>query len=207
MGIEYNSYWGYQNGKKRNSRDKDIEEPIVMLSHYWKLSDRTNLNTNVAFQTGTIGNTRLDYQLGNNPDKTYYKNLPSYYNNLGGYSDDQLTSIGQSFQSNAQLDWNAMYYANTTSAYTGRSVYVLYEDRIDDNLLNANSILHSSLSDNITLNARVNFRKLRSHNHQNLLDLMGGQYFLDVDTFFTGDGAQSDLNNPNRQVGENETYG
>ena len=207
MGIEYNSYWGYQNGKKRNSRDKDIEEPIVMLSHYWKLSDRTNLNTNVAFQTGTIGNSRLDYQLGNNPDKTYYKNLPSYYNNLGGYSDDQLTSIGQSFQSNAQLDWNAMYYANTTSAYTGRSVYVLYEDRIDDNLLNANSILHSSLSDNITLNAGVNFRKLRSHNHQNLLDLMGGQYFLDVDTFFTGDGAQSDLNNPNRQVGENETYG
>ena len=207
MGSEYNSYWGYQNGKKRNSRDKDIEEPIVMLSHYWKLSDRTNLNTNVAFQTGTIGNTRLDYQLGNNPDKTYYKNLPSYFNNLGGYSDDQLTSIGQSFQSNAQLDWGAMYAANNTSAAGGRSVYVLYEDRTDDNLINANSILQSSLSDNVSLNAGVNFRKLRSHNFQNLLDLMGGAYFSDIDTFFAGDGAQSDLNNPDRQVGENETYG
>ena len=207
MGIEYNSYWGYQNGKKRNSRDKDIEEPIVMLSHYWKLSDRTNLNTNVAFQTGSIGNSRLDYQLGNNPDRTYYKNLPSYFNNLGGYSEDQLTSIGQSFQSNAQLDWNAMYFANTTSANVGRSVYVLYEDRTDDNLLNANTILQSSLSDNISLNAGVNFRKLRSHNYQNLLDLMGGAYFSDIDTFFTGDAAQSDLNNPERQVGENEKYG
>ncbi|WP_322551076.1 TonB-dependent receptor [Flavobacterium psychraquaticum] len=207
MGIEYNSYWGYQNGKKRNSRDKDIEEPIVMLSHYWKLSERTNLNTNVAFQTGSIGNTRLDYQLGNNPDKTYYRNLPSYYNNLGGYSPEQLTAIGQGFQSDAQLDWDAMYYANTTSAFAGRSVYVLYEDRTDDNLLNANSILQSSLSDNISLNAGVNFRKLRSHNFQNLLDLMGGQYFSDIDTFFAGDASQSDLNNPNRQVGENETYG
>ena len=207
MGIEYNSYWGYQNGKKRNSRDKDIEEPIVMLSHYWKLSDRTNLNTNVAFQTGSIGNSRLDYQLGNNPDKTYYRNLPSYYNNLGGYSPEQLTAIGQGFQADAQLDWGAMYAANATSAFAGRSVYVLYEDRTDDNLLNANSILQSSLSDNISLNAGVNFRKLRSHNFQNLLDLMGGQYFSDIDPFFTGDAAQSDLNNPNRQVGENESYG
>lgn len=32
MGIKYNSYWGWQDGKKRNSRDKDVEEPIVMLS-------------------------------------------------------------------------------------------------------------------------------------------------------------------------------
>ena len=207
MGIEYNSYWGYQNGKKRNSRDKDIEEPIVMLSHYWKISDRTNLNTNVAFQTGSIGNSRLDYQLGNNPDKTYYRNLPSYYNNLGGYSPEQLTSIGQDFKADAQLDWGAMYAANTSSAFAGRSVYVLYEDRTDDNLLNANSILQSSLSDNVSLNAGVNFRKLRSHNFQNLLDLMGGQYFSDIDPFFSGDAAQSDLNNPNRQVGENEKYG
>ena len=84
MGIKYNSYWGWQDGKKRNSRDKDVEEPIVMLSHYWKITEKTTLNTNVAFQTGSIGNSRIDYQLGNNPDPTYYRNLPSYYSNLNG---------------------------------------------------------------------------------------------------------------------------
>ena len=207
MGIKYNSYWGWQNGKKRNSRDKDVEEPMVMLSHYWKISDRTSLNTNVAFQTGTIGNSRLDFQLGNNPDPTYYKNLPSYFSNLGGYTQGQLTQIGDTFRANSQIDWNAMYIANQNSAFAGRSVYVLYEDRTDDNLLNANSILNSSLSDNIVLNAGVNVRKLRSHNHQNLLDLMGGQYFLDIDPFYSGNAGQSDLNNPNRQIGENQSYG
>jgi hypothetical protein len=207
MGIKYNSYWGWQDGKKRNSRDKDVEEPMVMLSHYWKLSDRTSLNTNVAFQTGTIGNSRLDYQLGNNPDPTYYKNLPSYFSNLGGYTEEQLTQIGDTFRANSQIDWNAMYIANQNSAFPGRSVYVLYEDRTDDNLLNANSILNSSLSDNIVLNAGVNVRKLRSHNHQNLLDLMGGQYFLDIDPFYSGNAGQSDLNNPNREIGENQSYG
>ena len=207
MGIKYNSYWGWQDGKKRNSRDKDVEEPMVMLSHYWKLSDRTSLNTNVAFQTGTIGNSRLDYQLGNNPDPTYYKNLPSYFSNLGGYTPSQLTQIGDTFRANSQIDWNAMYIANQNSAFPGRSVYVLYEDRTDDNLLNANSILNSSLSDNIVLNAGVNVRKLRSHNPQNLLDLMGGQYFLDIDPFYSGNAGQSDLNNPNREIGENQSYG
>jgi len=207
MGVKYNSYWGWQNGKKRNSRDKDIEEPMVMLSHYWKISDKTNLNTNVAFQTGTIGNSRLDFQLGNNPDPTYYKNLPSYFSNLGGYTASQLTTIGNTFKANSQIDWNAMYIANQNSAFAGRSVYVLYEDRTDDNQFNANSILNSSLSDHIVLNAGVNVRKLRSYNHQNLLDLMGGDYFQDIDPFYTGDASQPNLNNPNRQIVENQSYG
>ena len=230
MGVKYNSYWGWQNGKKRNSRDKDIEEPMVMLSHYWKLSEKTNLNTNVAFQTGSIGNSRLDYQLGNNPDPTYYRNLPSYYANQPSLWDDfvyddagnqlfeadGVTPLYQNldaqnaenyFKTHSQIDWNAMYIANQNSAFAGRSIYVLYEDRTDDNLLNANSIINSSLSDNISLNAGVNVRKLRSHNFQNLLDLLGGQYFSDIDAFYTGDAAQSDLNNPNRQVVEGDTYG
>lgn len=208
MGVKYNSYWGWQDGKKRNSRDKDVEEPIVMLSHYWKLSEKTNLNTNVAFQTGSIGNSRLDFQLGNNPDPTYYRNLPSYYSNLaGGLTDAENEFYSSAFRSRSQIDWNAMYIANQNSAFPGRSVYALYEDRTDDNLFNANSILNSNLSDNIVLNAGVNVRKLRSHNYQNMLDLLGGDYFLDIDPFFSGNASQADLNNPNRQVRENEAYG
>ena len=80
-GNKYNSYWGWKDGRKRNSRDKEVEEPINMLSHYWKISDKTNLNTNVAYQVGHISNTRIDYQYANNPDPTYYKNLPSYFLN------------------------------------------------------------------------------------------------------------------------------
>jgi CarboxypepD_reg-like domain len=205
MGIKYNSYWGWQDGEKRNSREKNVEEPIAMLSHYWKITERTTLNTNVAFQTGAIGNSRLDFQIGNNPDPTYYKNLPSYYSNLGNAAG--AASAETFFLNNSQINWNAMYIANQNSAFPGRSVYALYEDRTDDNQLSANSILNSSISENVSLTASANFRKLRSHNHQNLIDLMGGQYFLDIDPFYTGDAGQSDLNNPNRQIGENESYG
>ena len=205
MGIKYNSYWGYQNGQKRNSRDKDVEEPILMLSHYWKMSDRTTLNTNVAYQTGSIGNSRLDYQTANSPDPTYYKNLPSYYYNLGDAAG--AASAQSYFLNNSQIDWNAMYIANQNSVNAGKSVYALYEDRTDDKQITANSILFSDLSDNIKLNAGASFKKLKSHNFQNMLDLLGGDYFSDIDPFYTGDQTQSDLNNPNRQIKVGDTYG
>ncbi len=213
MGVRYNSYWGWQDGKKRNSRDKDIAEPINMLSHYWKITDRTSLNTNVAFQTGSIGNSRLDFQNANNPDPTYYQNLPSFFLNTfdgaGNWTPNLPGAAAAEtfFLNNSQINWNAMYIANQNSATPGRSVYVLYEDRTDDKLWSANTILNSNVSDNLTINAGANFRRLKSNNFQNLLDLMGGEYFLDIDPFFTGNGAQPDLNNPNRQVVEGDKYG
>lgn len=212
MGYKYNSYWGYQDGKKRNSRDKDIQEPMMILSHYWKFNENNRLNTNVSYQTGSIGNSRIDFTNGNNPDPTYYRNLPSYF--LNTFTDDVWTpnqagadTAKDFFLNNSQIDWNAMYIANQNSSFPGRSIYVLYEDRTDDDQFSANSILTSSLSDNVSLNAGVSFKKLRSHNYQNLLDLMGGSYYLDIDQFYVGDASQSDLNNPNRQVGEGDTYG
>ena len=34
-GMQYNAYWGKQEGDNRNSRIKEIFEPIVMLSHFY----------------------------------------------------------------------------------------------------------------------------------------------------------------------------
>lgn len=208
-GIKYNSYWGWQDGKKRNSRDKDVEEPILMLSHFWKMSDKTSLTTNVAYQTGSIGNSRLDYQTANSPDPTYYKNLPSYYYNLGDIAG--ANAAQNYFLNNSQINWNAMYYANQFSSVDqqgiNKSVYALYEDRTDDKQITANSILFSDLSDNVKLNAGASFKKLKSHNFQHMLDLLGGQYFEDIDPFYSGDQTQSDLNNPNRQIKVGDEYG
>lgn len=184
-----------------------------MISHYWKINENTTLNTNVAYQTGTIGNTRIDNQTANNPDPTYYRNLPSYYLNLHDNNGMWTPNYAQAdvaknyFLNNSQINWNNIYAANQTSSDPGKSVYVLYEDRTDDDLWSANSVLNAGLSNHISMNAAVNFKRLKSHNHQNLLDLLGGSYFVDIDPFFTGDAIQSDLNNPDRQVGEGDTYG
>lgn len=221
-GIEYNSFWGWQEGEKRNSRYKEIEEPINMLSHYWKISDKTNLHTNLSYQTGFIGNSRLDFQLANNPDPTYYKNLPSYYLNdptysVPTYGPDNVTIIGYTnptaaaaatnFIGDGQLNWRNLYYTNQIINGGQRSAYVLYEDRVQDNQWSGSSYLNSSIANNIVLNAGVSFKKLKSTNFQKLIDLLGGSYFNDIDPFFIGDAGQSDLNNPDRQVREGDAYG
>ncbi len=240
-GIKYNSYWGWQDGKKRNSRNKDVEEPITILGHYWKLSDRTNLNTNLAYQTGSIGNSRLDFTGVNNPDPTYYRNLPSYFTSLYENNPDVVNGqdpsayapgglggiwtpnflaatnpLDAKFLGQRQIDWEAMYRANTVPVIengveVGRapseSFYVLYEDRTDDKQFSANSILNSQIAENINLNAGASFRRLKSHNYQHLLDLLGGLYYRDIDTFGEGLQTQSDINNPDRVVGEGDEYG
>ncbi|MBC5838522.1 TonB-dependent receptor [Flavobacterium muglaense] len=225
---KYNSYWGYQEGKIRNARTKTIEEPILMLNHYFKINDHSNLNTSLMYQFGKIGNTNIDYQNANSPDPTYFRNLPSYYTSL--YAPDQGEFSGAftpdfdnaekskaTFLTQPQINWEAMYRANqmpilgnngTITGYEpAQSHYVLYEDRTDDKTITATTNFSSQLSENLILNAGASFSNLKSHNYQKLLDLLGGTYFQDIDAFYKGNQAQSDLNNPNRQVVVGDLYG
>src|SRR5690606_26571012 len=204
MGVRYNSYWGWHDGKKRNSRDKDVEEPVFILSHFWKMNDKNRLNTNIAFQTGHIANSRFDYQSANNPDPTYYKNLPSYYINNG--QPELANEAADFFRNNSQINWGSIYQANQATA-DGNSAYVLYEDRVQDTQITANVLFDSNLSENISFNAGLIYKNLRSENFQELTDLLGGGYFRDIDLFYLGDASQSDLNNPNRTVGKGDRYG
>lgn len=224
----YNSYWGYQNGKKRNAREKTIAEPIIMLNHFFTINDHSSLNSSVMYQFGQVGNSNLDYQNANSPDPAYFRKLPSYYSSLyekdnGEFSGAFIPDLEnaeksrEAFLANPQIDWEAMYRANQnpvvdnngniTGYEPAQSRYVLYEDRTDDQTLVANSNFNSQLNDNLIINAGASFRKFKSHNYQKVLDLLGGTYFEDTDGFYNGDQAQSDINNPNRQVVVGDAYG
>jgi hypothetical protein len=205
-GITYNEYWGWHDGEKRNSRIRRISEPVIMLNHYWNLSDRSTLNTNVAYQFGELGNSRLDYAGGANPSPAYYQGLPSYFladTDGPDYAGAYLAE--QSFRNGGQVNWNRIYDANLTNNINGDyAAYVLYEDRSDDQQFTANTILESALNDNLTLNYAFNYRRLKSHNFAEIMDMLGSNTgYLNVDSF---DFVQFDLQNPNQVVGEGDTF-
>ena len=214
--FKYNSYWGDQEGEKRNSRVKDVEEPIFTLSHYWKFNSKTKLHTNLSYQFGKIGNSRVDFQKADNPDPNYYKKLPSYYTTLYSYSNNVATytpdfaaaeEVKANFLANPQMDWTSLYRINNENLANG-SRYVLYEDRTDDKTMVANTILSSQLADNIVMNAGGSFTKLKSSNFKNLIDLLGGTFYNDINTFGTLPGEEhSDLNNQDRIVSVGDKYG
>lgn len=233
-GRQYNPFWGRLNGEQRNSRMREINEPILMLNHFWDVSSKVKLNTNVAYQFGKIGNTRIDnggtrlvtfngantYIGGaRNTDPTYYQNLPSYFLNVDGgptsYDYELAYLAQQEFINNGQFNWIDIYRANINSTANGNNaIYALQEDRIDDSQLSANIILDAELADNIRLNAAVNYRDLKSENYAMVKDLFGANGYLDVDFFAEetdpnqniSNLAQSDIRNPNRLVGEGERY-
>ena len=205
-GITYNEYWGWHDGEKRNSRIRRIAEPVIMLNHYWDISDKTSVNTNVAYQFGELGNSRLDYAGGANPSPAYYQGLPSYF-----LADDDGPDFSgayiaqQSFQNGGQVDWDRIYDSNLTNNINGDyAAYVLYEDRSDDKQFTANTILESSLNDNLTLNAAINYKRLKSHNFAEIIDMLGSNTgYLNVDSF---DQVQFDLQNPDLVVGEGDIF-
>ena len=231
----YNPNWGCQDEEIRNSRVREIEEPVIMLNHYWDISDKTRLNTNLGYQFGKMGNTRIDnggtrlinidgeeaYIGGaRNPLGNYYQRLPSYF-----LQDENPTPVDyqnaylaeQEFINDGQLDWESLYRANAIArASGGNSIYAIQEDRTDDTQLTANTILNTSFADNILFTGSVNYRNLKSENFAELKDLLGGTGYLDVDFFAgedaqnqeisLGDVAQSDLQNRNRIVKEGDRY-
>ena len=213
-GIKYNSYWGSQEGNIRNSRIKEVSEPILMLNHYWNLDKNTSINTNISYQFGKIGNSRIDnngtkvdgntldgngnpyiVNLGaSNPDPTYYQKLPSYAIREG-YSN--IYGIQQDFVNNGQLNWNNLYNANLNPNNNGNSSYVLYEDRNDDTQFIINSILNKNISENIILNAKIQYTRLKSKNFAEIIDLLGGDGYLDTDSFADSfNEKQNNLLNP-----------
>jgi hypothetical protein len=205
-GIEYNEYWGDLNGKKLNSRIKEVVEPILMLNYYWDISENTTLQTNVSYQFGKIGNSRLDFNAGANPSPTYYQTLPSYFlrnNDLAG-----AYAAQENFVKNGQLDWNRIFDANTTNATIGvNNAYVLYEDRNEDKQITINSIFNSNINSNISINGKLEYKRLHSQNFAEVLDLLGGSGYLDINNFADSEEQmQNDAFNPNRVVGVGDKF-
>jgi len=230
-GQRYNSYWGDQNGEIRNSRLKEVNEPILMLNHFWTISKKIELNTNLAYQFGKTGNSRIDFggtRLvvgqdgqesfvggGANPDPSYYQKLPSYFLRFKDNRNYEAAYLAeQKFKNDGQLDWGSLFLANQTSAENGgNSIYIIAEDRNDDKQISLNSILSYTLNQSILINAKLNYTSLVSENFANVKDLLGGPGYLDIDFFAegsadnpVGDRAQSDLLNRNRIVTEGDRF-
>ncbi len=203
-GATYNPNWGYQNGNIRNSRERIVEEPVLMLNHYWDINKNTVLNTNIAFQTGKIANSRIDTGgsdlistpagnvyigggRGANTNPVHPDNLPSSF-----LKDSNPTAVAyqnaflaqQNLVNNGQLDWGRLIQANQKNALQGNNAtYILYEDRTDDTQLSSNIVLSSQINNHLTLNAAIHYRNLKSESFAEVKDLLGGSGFLDVDLF------------------------
>ncbi len=75
--IYYNPYWGYQNGKVRNSRIVKSYDPTVIAAYEWKIDEQQKLKAAVGYHYSMYSNSALNYFNAPDPRPDYYRNLPS----------------------------------------------------------------------------------------------------------------------------------
>lgn len=221
----YNYLWGYQNGEVRNSKVSHAHEPMAMLTHNWKVSDKTKLATSLYGVYGKSGITGLNWNDDKNPYPIYYKYLPSYY------KDDSLTM--NNFTNNwkndenvRQVKWDDLYFANSKNLYTVknaegiqgndvtgmRSKYIVEDVRMDQTTYGINAVGSHKVNTKLTLNGGINYNVYNSHNYKILDDLLGGEFWLDVNQFaeqyYKNDSlAQNNTETPNHIVKKGDKFG
>ncbi|REJ83019.1 MAG: TonB-dependent receptor [Bacteroidetes bacterium] len=220
----YNPYWGYQNGKKRNANVGHGHQPIAILTHDWKVSDRSSLLTAASFQTGSYKVSGLDWYNAEDPRPDYYRRLPSYDPFFGENPEAYAAlsaEVAAALRSNEalrQIQWDKLYEANqindtTFNGTSGKWAKYVVADRVTDNRrINFNSTYSSIINDNLQFNGGLTVQNEVSEYYKEVKDLMGADFFTDLNQFAdlsnsaNKDVLQNNLDNPNRILKEGDRY-
>ncbi|MCM1483506.1 MAG: TonB-dependent receptor [Muribaculaceae bacterium] len=216
----YNPNWGYQDGKKRSSKIVETFDPTFIVNWIWKPKNGTQLNTGAAARWVNYSTSALNWYNARDPRPDYYRYLPSYFaDNQEAY--DLYTDLWHT-ESFRQLNWDAMYQANylnnlNNAQYpndtpTG-STYILENRHSDQFNFIFSSVLNHKLNRYMNLQAGVSANVTRAHYYKTIRDLLGGEFWLDIDQYSerdypdNPDMLQNNLNDPNRRVKDGDIFG
>lgn len=225
----YNPNVGLQNGKERNARVRRMHEPIAMLNYNWQISENTALSVATSVRFGFNGYSALTWYKGEDPRPDYYRKLPSYYgdrytrrmqlnqfaeaNDLTRpFTDTDLETDLMKVREYTQnwdgyIDFDGLirdnYNGDVDNRYGEghRSVAMIEErhtDQIDYNFAaQINHVFRNGSQITGGIRARVN----RTEYYSEVKDLLGGDYWLDVDKF-----AERDFGNNQEAYQNNMAY-
>ncbi len=189
----YNSNWGYQNGKVRNSRVRKTHEPVMVLKYTATPSTDLEASATLLYRTGKNGYTALDWYDAPDPRPDYYRNLPSYFWNentdYGRQNMEKYAWATEAWTTNVNnythMNWDNMYNINRMNEgkYGLRSKYVVEERRVDQNDVNLNGNVKWRVNNLFTLTGGLDLKWNRTEYYKKLDDLLGGEYYVDIDSF------------------------
>lgn len=225
---KYNSNWGYQNGKIRNARVRDTHEPIAIIKYDYTPSTDFNASATVLYRFGKNGYSALDWYDAPDPRPDYYRNLPSYFYNANPDLDRNNMSKymwakeawENDFDDIAHVNWDRLNNVNRLSQtpYGNRSKYVLEQRRVDQNDLNFATTAKWKAAKWLTFNGGLNAKINRSEYYKKLHDLLGGDYYVNIDQFAERDFSSSEAKTQNdldyyirngeaQRIGKGDKYG
>lgn len=222
---QYNPYWGWQDGKKRNSRMVRDFSPSAIFTWDWNINDNNKLTTSLFGKYSMYSSTKLNYNNSENPQPDYYKRLPSNFYDVWNSGNVQNTEFALADWENAreylagsernrQINFDELIYANRQAAANGQDAIYYIQKRHNNQL---NLTLSTSLTTNLTKNSTWTNGLFAAHNvnyhYQTMDDLLGAASYHNTNNYALGtfaegsDQLQYDLNHPNAVVGEDDKFG
>ena len=222
----YNPYWGYQNGKKRNSRVINDFSPSAIMTWDWNINDKSKLTTSLFGRYGMYKSTKLNYNNADNPQPNYWKNLPSsyydvWYNDMESYITDQAYNdwkdsynYWRASKANRQINWDRLYASNQNINATGKDAMYYVEAKHNNNLTVSlastyNHQIDAKKSFNLGFVAATN----KGMHYVTMEDLLGANTFHNINTYAisdiynaNSDEVQYDLRNRNAVVKEGDRF-
>ena len=195
---QYNPYWGYQNGKKRNSRVVNNYEPSLLLTWDYNINDRMKLTTTAFAKYAMYSSTKLNYNDSQNPAPDYWKNLPSSFYDVWDESNVMNWEYGiKNWQNsydywhaskfNQQIHWDELYAKNmgNNQSQTDASYFVQakHNDHLTTNLA---STFDFNIDKSRKLYLGLQLGSNKGMHYQTITDLMGAEYMHNVNNYAIG---------------------
>lgn len=184
----YNPNWGWQDGKRRNARVRNYHEPIGMLNYTFDINDRSQLNVATSVRFGKNGYSALTWYAGPDPRPDYYRYLPSYSDGTtyGAWLDEAWRANTDNIR---HINWGQLYdinrnqEENATYGPGHRSINMIEERHTDQLDWNFYTQFSHIFRNNSRINGGVNLRRNRTEYYSEVKDLLGGDYWVDIDKF------------------------
>jgi hypothetical protein len=230
--IYHNTNWGWQtlasgDSIKRNANIAREHVPVITLNHEWKIDENTKLNSSILTSFGTRGRERLNWYDAQDPRPDYYRYLPSYYEGINDQANaaimmNRWTSGNTDY---TQINWDHLYRANDNNLFTQedadgitgnsvtgkRSKYIMENQWSNELSIAVASVLNKTI-DKMQITAGIYHQYQRNHDFKTISDLLGGDFWVDVDQFAEQDfldplAAQNNAETPNRIVRVGDKFG
>ena len=177
-GIRFNPDWGYKNGQVTSIEDNFYHKSQTSLNHYWTISDVTSLSTAVYASYGSGGG-----------GGTAGANTALFNERIGG--PDQ------------PVDFDNIVEINRANGALG-SEAILRASRNDHEWYGVLSTFKTELAEGLDLIAGLDWRTYTGKHYREVTDLLGGDYFLDVNS--SGVGNNINRSRDDLQVGDKMGY-
>lgn len=181
--YQYNEAWGYYNGQKFNTSQNKSHKPQLTLMHLWNINSKLTATTSIYASMARVYGTSVLRGQG----------VPVM--GLTTEGQQNMEAMREASLANERTINNPYGMPLGSSISGAQSQYILEGRYNNHNWYGAISNLNYQLNETTSIVAGIDLRDYTAAHFARIQDLLGGEFWLDVDRFT---GEDNNLLTPNR---------